>query len=62
MREKWSSKRFDQRIDQDEFFIVTPEDDNELLVHIPFSCPVQLTSFFIISGEHEKNMKKVHLY
>ena len=42
--------------------MVTPEEDNELLVHIPFECPVQLTSFYVITGEGSKGFKKAYLH
>ena len=32
------------------------------MVHIPFECPVQLTSFFVITGEGARGFKKAHLY
>lgn len=44
-------KTYDERLDDDKGFVRSPEDDNELLVHIPFSSPVALTSIYVIGGE-----------
>ena len=55
-------KAYDDRLNDDEGHIITPEDDNELLIHIPFESPVQLAGIYIIGGEEWKHPKKVKLY
>lgn len=55
-------KHYDERLNDEAGFVRTPDDDNELLVNIPFDSPVQLQSFFIIGGEAGRHPMKVRLF
>eukprot|EP00397_Hematodinium_sp_SG-2012_P064390 GEMP01090975.1.p1 GENE.GEMP01090975.1~~GEMP01090975.1.p1 ORF type:complete len:209 (-),score=47.83 GEMP01090975.1:295-900(-) len=54
-------KSYEHRTD-DTHFLVSPEDDAEILITIPFTSPVKLTSLFVIGGDEGKSPTKVRLF
>ncbi|CAD7970525.1 unnamed protein product [Amoebophrya sp. A120] len=57
-------KLYDDRLCEDEgkAVVATPDDDNEMLVFIPFSSPAQLQSIFVIGGEGSQHPRKARLF
>lgn len=60
-------KGFDDRLDEAAGWVYSPDDeDNELLVHVPFTNPVSLFSFYAIGGDgrrgncHRKSQEHSH--
>ncbi|CAD7970523.1 unnamed protein product [Amoebophrya sp. A120] len=55
-------KSYDNRLRDELGCVTTPDDDNEMLVFIPFSSPVMLQSVYIIGGEGSQHPRKARLF
>ncbi|CAD7966930.1 unnamed protein product [Amoebophrya sp. A25] len=55
-------KTYAERLQDALGFVATPEDDNEMLIFIPFASPVLLQSVYIIGGEGQRHPRKARLF